>query len=66
MARWKPNVEPPEIESPDQRAARVERLRQAYTDGSIDLTVSAEHEGVDRLLEDLFREKPERRRRSNR
>lgn len=54
------------VETPEERAQRVDALRRAYLDGTLDLRVSPESDGVDRLLEDLFDDRPERRRRSRR
>jgi hypothetical protein len=55
-----------DAETAEQRAARVDALRDAYVTGSLDLTVRPDSDGVDRLLEDLFCERTERRRRSRR
>ena len=67
MSRWKnPPLRPlPEAETAEQRADRVEQLRRAYVAGTLDLTVSVDSDGVDRLLEDLFGG-DDRRRRSRR
>lgn len=67
MSRWKnpPGRPLADSETPDQRAERVDGLRRAYLAGTLDLKVSVDNEGVDRLLEDLFGGE-ERKRRSRR
>jgi hypothetical protein len=49
-----PIPRPPLSETPEERAARVERLRQEFLEGTLDLRVDPESDGVDRLLHDVF------------
>lgn len=44
----------PLSETAEERAARVERLRNEYLEGRLDLRVDPESDGVERLLHDVF------------
>lgn len=54
------------MESTEQRTARIAALRAAWLAGTLDLGVAATDPGVDRLVDEVFPDAPQRRRRSRR
>ncbi|MCB9684809.1 MAG: hypothetical protein H6738_14590 [Alphaproteobacteria bacterium] len=47
-------------ETPEERARRVECLRQLWLEGRLDLSVAADADGMERLLDALLADDPYR------